>query len=767
MHGKTGEAPTRWGKLRVSGQHPILIGLLFVTFAILASAAIVAPFYYSNPNGSPPGEIRFAHDIAIHRSVMEHFDGMLRSGNFYPRWLSDVNYGYGNAWPNFYQPGFYFLTSLVNAVTDNWTDTLFVITALGLAASGLAFYILARVFFGKLASAVAASVYAFLPYHLLDVFWRGAMPEYLSFVLTPLIFYFFFKLGRKGSARDLAGLALGYGVCLMIHVPIAYLFSYLLVFYALAWAAAERDWRIAGRIGVGMTVGALLSAIYWLPAVTEIKYATETVTQLFAYHTNYITQVQGEPVYDHLLRETFALQAIAFLVVVAVWRLLEWREGRNLTRAQAGSGTGLSHTSGWMFMGLLALFMNLEQSYYLARLIPKIEIVAFPWRWLVFVCLFTSLLTAAIVERVARLVARSANGNWVYLVASVATIAVLAPNIWFAAQSILVRSLENPMFMPSAEFLSDTYCPKGAVPAASLPRTERIVVESRTGSSEVIQWAPLYRQAVITTDEVTTARFKTFNFPGWTARVDGADAQISSDPVGAQLIRVPQGRHTVEIRFANTLARSLGAASSVAGVFLVSVLTLAGRRWPGRRGRPLGASACNERTSGEGFALTAAGRPEVSPSESTANCEAHEASTRKIVVRQIAKVSLFGIVLAGGVFSTLMLINELSITDKRDEAYNKPMRGAIGVGTDAKLSFGASNVVTVAADERCLGEVIDAVSRRDDRKSEDLLQSGRAFTVERDAKVRVLGLAGGKARVEILEGAAASKEGWVLEGWLK
>ena len=76
-------------------------------------------------------------------------------------------------------------------------------------------------------------------------------------------------------------------------------------------------------------------------------------------------------------------------------------------------------------------------------------------------------------------------------------------------------------------------------------------------------------------------------------------------------------------------------------------------------------------------------------------------------------------------------------------------------------------VVTVAADDRSLREVIDAVSRRDDRKAEDLLQSGRAFTVERDAKVRVLELAAGKARVEILEGAAASKEGWVLEGWLK
>ena len=759
MQGEIGEAPTGWVKLRVILQHRLLTGLLIVSFAVGVSAAIVAPYYYSIPNDSPRGQIRFAHDIAIHLSVMKQFDNMLRSGAGYPRWLSDVNYGYGNAWPNFYQPGFYFLTSLVNCITRNWIDTLFVITALGLAASGLGCYVLARLFFGKLASAIAATVYALLPYHLLDVFWRGAMPEYLSFALLPLILYFFYRLGRQGRALDCAGLGVCYGLCLFIHVPIGYLFSYFLVFYALTWATAKRDWRIAGRIVLGMAIGALLSAIYWLPAVMEIKYATEKVTELFAYHKNYVTLLGSVSHYDHLLRETFFLQAIGFLVIVAAWSLLDRIAAADRNRAPAENDTRASSATGWIIMGLLSLFMNLPESYYLARLIPKIEIVVFPWRWLVFVSLFTSLLAAGVVQRAVNSLRPSARANWGYVVASMFTTAVLGLSVWFAVQAVLIGSLANPMTANDREFLSDSYCPKSAPPVGSLPQTERIVVGSRTGSSQIMQWAPLYRQAVITSDEPTTARFKTFNFPGWTARVDGSKTPISSDPVAAQMVEVPEGRHTIEIEFGSTPVRTLGAALSIAGVVALCVLTLAGRLSLGKYGWLLGKDAGTRQTRLEGFASS-------EPREAEAQI-IHRRLSAAYRIKQIAKLSLFGIVLAAGVLSAVMLIKEMRIVDERKQARVQPTRSVVGVGLDARLSVGTSNEVTVAADDGALRELIDALSRGDDRNVEALLQSGRAFAVERDTKVRVLELAGGKAKIEILEGGYANKKGWVPEGWLK
>jgi 6-pyruvoyl-tetrahydropterin synthase related domain len=583
-------------KFRATSQDRFRAGLLIVAVGVLMCATVAAPFFYSN--SAQPGqlEIRQTKDMGIHLAVMGQFDRVLRSGAVYPRWLPDVNYGYGNAWPNFYQPGFYYLTSLVNAVTDNWIDTLFLITTFGLFGSGVAFYVLARLFFSRLASVISATVYVLLPYHSFDVFWRGAMPEYLSFVLLPLILYFFYKLGSKGRARYYAGLGVCYGACLMIHIPIAYLLSFILVAYALVWAACRRDWSIVVRTGLGMSVGVLLSAIYWVPATAEIKYAVETVTTLFRYDQNFVSQLYTDP-YGNLLRAIFAVQAVALLAVIAavLWLRRPGSNRGNLPTApaqsSAGKRTSFSHESMWIALGALSLFMNLPVSYYLARLVPRINVVAFPYRWLVFVCLFTSLMTAALVERLrgARETARIAQKkeSMAARMAFGAAMVVLGMNIWFSAQAVIISSLSSPMIKPEPDFLCDTYCPTGAPPAGDLPRTERIRIESGSGSTEIVEWAPLYRKAVITTDETATARFTTFNFPGWTARVDGADVQISSDAVGAQLISVPRGRHTVEIKFGSTLARNLGAALSVTGVFLVSVLMMAGRLWPGREGQRL------------------------------------------------------------------------------------------------------------------------------------------------------------------------------------
>lgn len=581
-------------KLHPTRQRRFLTGVLIVTFSILMSAAITAPFFYSNRTQSRPVEIRQTKDMGIHLAVMEQFDKVLRSGSVYPRWLPDINYGYGNAWPNFYQPGFYYLTSLGHAVTDDWVHTLFAITALGLFASGLAFYVLARLFFGKPASAAAAAVYTLLPYHLLDVFVRGALPEYLSFVLLPLILYFFYRLGNEGRARYYAGLGVCYGACLMIHIPIAYLLSFIIVIYALVWSAAQRDWRIALRISLGMAIGVLLSAVYWIPAVSEIKYAVETVTTLFRYDQNYISLLYADS-YGEVLRETFAVQALALLIVIASVLWLKLSESRrlksSLAPAKGGTPTGFLHESVWIGMGVLSLFMNLPVSYYVARLIPRINVVAFPYRWLVFVCLFTALVTAALIDRLhgrireagrTGLARLSPEGRMVLAPA----VAILALNVWFSAHGVVIASLSSPMITREVNFLCDTYCPAGAPPAGKLPLTERIVIESSSGRSDILEWSPLFRKAVVTTDEPTIARFKTFRFPGWTARIDGADVEIFSDPIEAQVINVPRGEHTVEITYGSTPARNLGAVTSVSGLFLVFILMLSDGLRLGRRQSP-------------------------------------------------------------------------------------------------------------------------------------------------------------------------------------
>ena len=81
-------------------------------------------------------------------------------------------------------------------------------SGLALVLSALAMYLLARSLFGPLAAAVAAIVYALLPYQLVDLYVRGALAESWAFVWLPLCAWCLTRAWTDGRARWSVGLAL-------------------------------------------------------------------------------------------------------------------------------------------------------------------------------------------------------------------------------------------------------------------------------------------------------------------------------------------------------------------------------------------------------------------------------------------------------------------------------------------------------------------------------------------------------------------------------
>ena len=76
-----------------------------------------------------------------------------------------------------------------------------------------------------------------------------------------------------------------------------------------------------------------------------------------------------------------------------------------------------------------------------------------------------------------------------------------------------------------------------------------------------------------------TARYLSFDFPGWAARVDGARVPIAAeDPTGLITFAVPAGEHQVEVRWGATPLR-LGLVS-LSVLSLLGVVVVAGGGWP-------------------------------------------------------------------------------------------------------------------------------------------------------------------------------------------
>lgn len=735
-------------------------GLMMLIITLVTGVLAVAPFFYSRyemafgDNGT--ARLPKTHDIENLLPAMQQFDKGIRSGVVYPRWFADINLGYGVATGNFYPPGIFYLGSLFHAVTNDWVDALFLICALGLMGSGLALYMLARVFYGKLASAAAAILYMLLPYHMIDLYWRGAIPEFIGFVFIPLTLYATYRLGCAGRARWVAAVGLSHGLYLMTHLPVGYLFTYVLAFYALVWAARERDFKIARRIAAGMALALVVSAVYWLPAALEGKYVYEWASEIFPYHQAYLTLLPTQDYFTEIVNDSFTLLVTTLLVAVLVLRAAPRPAASVNQPGSAGEEGGrrarsYSQTRNWIILGFAAAFMSTSFSIYISRLIPKIQVAVPPFRWLAIASVFASLSVAAVIDHLREPLGKASAWTWVCRAAVAAAIIL---NIWTAA-GVMRVALTNPTYTPPASYMDSGFTPKDSTRPNNLPDTAPVVIEPEGGLSETPRWDPQDRQVRVKVGETSTVRLKTYNFPGWTARIDGNAARLESDKDGAQVVSVPAGVHVIETRFENTPPRMIGAAATIIGFLLVLGLAVSDQLRRSKRGvEPEEQVAGDER--GE-----------------RAESPARQAEAKRLPAGNMKKVGVISIAVIISIIFALMIARRSGPGGDSGpappEAGGGPSggRGPITAGSDARLYVEGLDSIPIAADESALGELMTALSSKDGSRIDALAESDRVFKVVRNTRVRVLEMGAGKTKIRMAEGEHVMREGWVLDRWIR
>ena len=527
---------------------------------MVVAASLVGPFFVARhgqvvaPDALP---IPATHDMAQHVTVLRQFDEAVRDGDLYPRWQPDFNRGYGLPWLNFYPPGFYYLAEIFQLVTLSPVGALLAACLILMAGSGHASYALSRTFFPRVPSALGAAFYMITPYHTLDLYLRGALPELTGFLLAPLVFLFAYKAGERGRAKHIAALGLILGVYLICHFPVAYLLTLTTAVYAAAWSAWHRDVKIALRIGAGAVLGGIVSAAYWMPAMVERVYVREPFSEVFPYHQSYIRLFSGGDSFTQFVNHSFLGLAAAIGLGVVILFLL---------RSFAGTQVRL-----FTALALLTLFMVTPWSLHVSRLIPNINAISFAWRWMVIVSCCAAFVVAFAAAAISK--AGRAPLRWA-LMAALAGVFVF--NGWVSvrvmANAFTTGNQEAPVQRDEYGFI-----PAGAVDPPSLPDGPDARLSSGAGRIEILAWRPLRREILVETPEAQLLRLKTFTFPGWTARVDGRVVALQADADGAQLIPIAAGSHRVRVTFENTRTRIGAMALSLLAISIAAGLIIAGR----------------------------------------------------------------------------------------------------------------------------------------------------------------------------------------------
>ena len=91
------------------------------------------------------------------------------------------------------------------------------------------------------------------------------------------------------------------------------------------------------------------------------------------------------------------------------------------------------------------------------------------------------------------------------------------------------------------------------------------------GSARVVSWKSAERVVDVEAEKPVVVRFRTFNFPGWSAFVDGVRTDITSEAdTRAIMVNVPKGNHRLELLFKDTPVRYYGKLISFVSFILLS-----------------------------------------------------------------------------------------------------------------------------------------------------------------------------------------------------
>jgi hypothetical protein len=115
---------------------------------------------------------------------------------------------------------------------------------------------------------------------------------------------------------------------------------------------------------------------------------------------------------------------------------------------------------------------------------------------------------------------------------------------WFSLEEVVKPYSNGNPFTPEAEPFNYALMPRTAYgDLFHLPRVEPAELERGHGSVRVERWTPEHRAVRVELNDSDRLLLRAFNFPGWTAMVDGQPASIESSQ--ALRVRTADGEEAV------------------------------------------------------------------------------------------------------------------------------------------------------------------------------------------------------------------------------
>lgn len=495
----------------------------------------------------------------------------IASGQIPPRLGPDFTYGFSYPLFNFYYVFPFYLGAFWYAITGSLTRSYEFVFILSIFISGPFMYLFLREYFKKIPSIVGAVLYLYTPFRALEIYVRGAMGEALAISLLPLVFYVLSKLIKTGKTKFI-----GIGAIILAVFIITHNYFWLLSAPFIATFFLQYEIKKYIKLVITGIFGALISMYWWLPALVEQKYVSSSTPFPLIDHFPFIKQLiipswgYGASTWGPYDGMSFQIGIVNLLVIVgSVILFLIYKKKLD----QKNKFIFI-----WSIVGLLVtLFLMNVRSFELWKILPIYNFVQFPWRLLFLTTLFSSVLSAFLVENL-NLKLSKIIGVLIVIFSILLTITYFKPSqIFYKTDSDYL----NRMFAltsVSADYKnwSEDYLllPRWTEKRPTFLPENKIVGDNNVQIHDINQINKVSWSANSKSDKGGVVTFYAYYFAGWYAKVDGnyVDIQIGK-PYGQIQINVPEGLHKVEFFWKETPFRKFADVISlmalVGGIYLI------------------------------------------------------------------------------------------------------------------------------------------------------------------------------------------------------
>lgn len=216
-------------------------------------------------------------DLSQHVKNLMSFYDLLINHRLIPRWAPEFNAGYGD--PYFIYIYFlpYLIGSIFHIIGFSFLMSLKLLLAFSFVISGVTMYFWVKEELGKKSGFVSALFYLFTPYHLIDLHFRAAVAENLSFIFLPIILLGIKKSIENNSKRWFVILSMSTGLLILSHQAISIMFLPIMIGYSVFTWIRKNNRKYNNLIScfISMILGFLLTSFYWIPVVFLAKFTQQ------------------------------------------------------------------------------------------------------------------------------------------------------------------------------------------------------------------------------------------------------------------------------------------------------------------------------------------------------------------------------------------------------------------------------------------------------------------------------------------------------------